>query len=639
MPPENQSEADKQIVNRVQELFRFAFGKVQTPWKAAQRWSDAYENIIDYNDWHTLSEMLIPLAKTAVDQAMPFMMDYMFPKNAFLSLRPSTEALPFEQVDIMREYVEDLIRYRLKLKKTGYLTIKDSVKLGVGYGIVEPKNIRPERLLARYAELNGEIVASDQFVGLGNPEVVESYRYVPFFSVVPMPDGADPDECSGVFFLDFKYADEIEQMFAAEQALPEDRRTLRGDPSAIIQDTVDQEINGSLVPAFDIMSNMAGMENKFHNTIDSVNVIQGDDPHRNDVVIVPILKAYFRGEHIWLANGNTVIMHQTEKDVSLKNPLVMAQSSPDAGRWFTTGVIGASEDPDRSVNTFYNALMDILTEHLHPKRIVDKRALVDGVMPPHAPGEDLFVYGNPKDAVSYATPPPLNQGILQIGSELQQFAATAKGQPLALQGQAAPGLLRSGAGAFESLLSGSFGRQKLMAAMIQCGWLESLVNRLISLSQVVITNQGRRFISEHEGKDGNPIYMERKITPDMVRHTYDVRLDLDEKFKSGLADESIKLQKYQVIANDPYFDPYESRLWFMGNTDETKRLLGSRAKAEATRARIEQLAAQRLAEIQAQKIAEQQALEEQSGGQAALTRAEQALAGGASQSQGVQTNA
>jgi hypothetical protein len=640
-----QSKIDQELVLHLTELFKFSFGKVQEPWKAAQRYQDKYDRIIDYEEWPTMSEMMIPFSMMAVDQSMAFLFDYVFPRNAhWLNFRPREEALPFASVELVRDYVEDVFKHKMRLKKHGYLTIKDSVKIGVGYGVVEPKQIRPERSVLKVVELFGRRVAQEHVVEEGAPETVESYRYLPFFSVIPMPDGSDPDEVSGVFHLDFKYEDELMQMYEYDSSLPTSRRTLKGDPVEIIKNTIDRKMNGNARPTLEIISQLAGLGgvDRLKTGQDASNLVNNlggsrDQKLANAVVSVPILKCYFRGQHVWLANGDTVIQNIKDPLVTRKNPIVSCQSNPDSGRWFTAGIIAASEDPDHTTNVYYNALMDILQEHLHPTRIADKRALPDGVMPQRKPFQDVEVYGSPKDAIQYVQPPPLSPGILSIGEVLQNFGAAAKGQPLALQGQATPGMLRGGVGAFESMLQGSFGRQKMVGALIETGWFESTAVRTLSLAQAVITAGGRKFISEREGRDGRPEFYEQRVTPDDIRHAYDVSIDLEEKFQNAIADENMKMQKFSILKDDPYIDPYESRLDFIGNNERGKRWLGSRQKAEQTRQAIIQGSIDKLAQIQAQQIAAEQGQPGAEGGglQPGATRTEQALAGGAAQAEGL----
>ena len=637
-----QSEADKRLVEKLTELFKYAYGEVSVPWESAQRYVDRYDRLIDKGEWSTMSEIVIPFSMVAVDQSMSFMIDYMFPRNmSWMGIRPRDRALQFETVDLVRQYVQDALKTKMRLRRQGFLTIKDSVKIGVGYGIVEPKQVRPERSVMKLAEFGGEVVGLENTVEDGAPELAESYRYLPFFSVIPMPGGADPDEVSGVFLLDFKYEDELKQMYEVERALPRDRRVLRGDPVEIIKNTIERKMNGSARPTLEILSALAGQAgmDKLKTGVDAANLIKnlgGDDNLRmsNAVIQVPILKCLFRNRHVWLANGDEIILDIDDALVTRKNPIVMAQSNPDAGRWFTPGIIAASEDPDMGTNIFYNALMDMLSEHLHPTRIFDRRAFPDGI-PPRAAFQDIESWGQPKDAVLYTQPPPIGPGLLQIGEQLQQFGAAAKGQPLALQGQAAPGLLRSGVGGFESLLSGSFGRQKMTGMLIESGWLESTIIRTLSLAQAVITSDGRTFVSEREGPDGRPEYYEQKITPDEIRNAFVVSVNLDQKFKNAIADENIKLQKFQVMKDDIYVDPYEHRLDFWEDDEKARRFLGSRQRVSEIQEAVQARAVEIAAEVQAQQIIAQQQQEQQTGGEQVTTQTEQAVAGGASQLEGV----
>jgi len=637
-----QSDANEALSQRLQELFNYAFNEAQEHWVKADRYVDAYDSKINEEEHATISSMVIPQALVAVDQAMSFLVDYMFPRNSkWLTLIPREKPVPFEVVDNVQRYLNDVLRRKMQLRKNGFLTLKDATKIGIGYGIVEPKLIRPEKQVLKIAELDGRVIAREPVVELGTPELMESYRYVQFKHVVPMPDGNDPDTVSGVFLLDFVYEDELKAMYEFDRSQPKAARVLQGNPVEIIKRTIDRNLDGTAVSAMRIMSAFTEATDRLKNGMDAANLIGDGSPAAQrtarSVVSVPILKCYFRGQHVWLANGNEVIMNLDDTPETRKNPIVMAQSSPDAGRWFTPGIVAAAEDPNQMTNQFYNAILDLLTWYLHPTRVIDKNAIPDGTLPPHEPYQDIEVYGDTAKAVRFEQPPPFPGGLLGVGDILQNFGAAATGQPLAMQGQATPGLLRGGVGAFESLLSGAMGRAKMTAAIIETGWLESVVVRTLSLSQAIISGQGRSFISEGTDRNGRPEYFENKITPDEIRNSFDVGIDLDEKMRNAVADESMKMQKFSMLKDDPYIDPYEARADFLDNADRARRWLGSREQANETRQRIEERAAQILAENQAAQIEAQKAAggTQSQGLTPGATRAEQALAGGASQSEGL----
>ena len=138
MTDSNLSEADSKLIQSVRNTFRIAYDNCLPHWRKAQRYADAYSNIIDRNTWPTLSEIPIPFFWNTVEQSMPFMMDYLFPDENFIQLMPIERPLPYRSVHSVERLIEDTLVYKMRLKRNAIATIKDAMKMGVGYGIVEP---------------------------------------------------------------------------------------------------------------------------------------------------------------------------------------------------------------------------------------------------------------------------------------------------------------------------------------------------------------------------------------------------------------------------------------------------------------------------------------------------------------------
>ena len=136
MPSPNsdfQSQSNHDLAQRLGELFNYAFGEAQEHWEKADRYEDSYDSKINEDEQATMSSMVIPFALVAVDQAMSFLVDYMFPKNSnWLTLTPREKALDFQVVDNVQRYLNDVLQRKMHLRKSGFLTLKDATKVGVG---------------------------------------------------------------------------------------------------------------------------------------------------------------------------------------------------------------------------------------------------------------------------------------------------------------------------------------------------------------------------------------------------------------------------------------------------------------------------------------------------------------------------
>lgn len=613
------------------DLFNDAYEEVLPYWEEAERAANAYNRKIDYEQWNTLSELYVPMAYIAVEHILPSLFEYLFPRFSWLTLIPRSRAVPIEQVEAFEDYLTDILYHSMYLRREGFLTIKDAVKLGTGYTVVEPKVIRPEVQVLRLASTFQDIVASSIGVQQGPAMTIPSCRHIPFASVVPMRGGNHPENVPGLFWLDFYYEHELRAMYEEDETREEDMRLYQGSVDEMVEGAKKNHFQGTNYTD-QIRQTMARLANRDKHPFDQQLI------HRNrkksGVTMVPVLKCEFPGEHVWIANGTT-IMYQHKGGMNTMRPSICKCSGwPDSTEWFTPGIVTPREDMDRGTNEFYNAVFDMLNYALHPARVVNPQ-MMRGEIPRHEPYVDYKVTGTDvRQAIQYLQPPPLDPSVVNVGDRLQEFAARTSGQPLSAQGQASPGLLRGGVGSFESLLQTSFAREKLVGSIMETGWLESIIYKTISILQTFTTVEGIEYIARIQNEDGDFVHQNLVLTQDEIRQAYEVRLDLSEKMRNVAAEETLRAQKYDRMANDPYFNPVEVRKLLVNNKAKEGRLILPREQAQQVYQQIQARAIELLAQEQAQNIARQQALEATQG-DAGMTQGEQALAGGAAQQGGL----
>lgn len=607
---ETQNARDKEIAENIRIQFEESYTNALPGLQRLEKMQEAYECKLPEN-WSTYSQIYLPYIRTAVEQALPNIWNYLLPKSGMLSLDPSTP-MPFDQISSVQNYYEDLITKKIGLRQEGLLTLKDAMKLNVGYGMVDTEIVTPIEGISNTIFGGGERTEIRR-MELGTPREVIRYRYIDWRHILLMPDGTTPQDSSGTFFLDGIREDVFLEMYRVDAE--SENPVLKGDPNEIIKNVRENKTSMAHFPVWWIMSQYTTSANSLKN-IKALNEINRRMGKMKSPVRVPVLKCYFNREHIWLTPDGTIIFHIKDSVQALRNPIIKACPFPDGSNAYPVGDAESGMDAADGANIFKNALIDILTYTLHPTTVINRMATTDDNvgLEPHS---RIYVNGKVGDALQYLSGPQLPQGIMGIGQDLEQQIAFANGQPMNLQGQGTAGVMRGGGGAFESLLQTTMARSKLAGAVLQTGWLEEVVKNVILLSQII-------------GKDDSYIYrdglskefVEKTITAKDMMHSFTATVDLDDKFRSSPSERAMDYALYRdVIKSNPRFDWQAADEWVLGDRDLSKKLKASPETEEAQRK-----------QLQAQAESEQKAKQQQQGG--GLSPGEQSMQGGASQAGG-----
>lgn len=548
-----QDRKDIEFVDYIQSYFKQAYLYATPYLERKDMIQRAFDGIIDSDTWATMSEINIPLLRTAVLQAVPFIMDYLFPDSKFVELVPRDANVSFDQVQKVEQVLEDMLINKMKIKRACTLISQDAVKFGCGYGEVRRvMTSQPTRELVRFFE-NGEQKSETTRMNISAPTEQLDLRWIPYECVIPTPDGDMPDECTCVFHMDTMKEDQFRAMFAEDSAMPSDQRILSGSVEEIIKRTRTEAIDAGYFPIWFIATHMTGDNteiSRLRRMSTITRLVQGYDKHKAPVV-VPILKCYFRNEHVWLANGDTVIYHVKGGIQTMQCPVIKANASIDGGNWYAQSDVSASKDLSDGIITFKNALMDLLTLHLHPTTVYDERAISQpNKMPDIEPYSKIGVFGKVGESISYLKPPDVGQAVFAIGGMLEQDHSASNGQPLNLGGQGTAGLMRGGSGAFESLLQSVNGRQEMLGALLEMDLMEPVIMHTLLHMQMMDKEE----FSFTGRKDKE--FFRTTATMSEIRNAFDVRLNLRGKMRGGINEQSMAIARYlQVLRGNPYVDP------------------------------------------------------------------------------------
>jgi hypothetical protein len=350
---------------------------------------------------------------------------------------------------------------------------------------------------------------------MGKTKKMLCYKYLPPVCVVPMPDGANvegPNRASGHFVLDLRTESDFRDMYLEKGA--DGRPILSGNPEEIIKEARSLNFDSRMIP-LDLMSR-----------IGAINLAKTNNGDKKMPVVVPIIRCYFDHEHVWIANGTTVIYHIKDKYQSYMSDLVKWSSHPDGNRWFAMSATRASKRLAWGVNIWYNGMIDLAMYMMNPTRVINTRVLEDPNNIDRGPRSDIKVNMNPQQAVSYLTPPTFPSELFGLGEILQSMHSSANAQVQSVrQGQA--GLVRGGMNALEEMLATSTGRQFLASIILKSGGMKSMAEKALLKKQLLIPEEGESFVEPaYDPATGQKKYEEQSVTLDDMRHVFRMEIDL-----------------------------------------------------------------------------------------------------------------
>jgi len=577
MPTENivaftKTDDGDKVLRKYLRLFKTSWTAVRPYFDRAQEDMLLYEQDIDENTWPTLSEITLAQAKLFVDQILPSIMSQLFGSDNPFELIPASKGIDYEKARLIRDWVLHNMLTYMRLETVGYLTIKEAVKLGTAYGLIEPRIITPpeSNLLTAYAK--GEKIDT-RVMGIGNPVMVPGYTPLSFGNVIPSPDGRCPEEVSCTYVLGMYQENRFRKMF--DKKFNPDT-PFEGNVEEIIDCARSKLFNGYLNTPRTIAAQIA---NRSETQTDAMN-----EPNAEDTpVIIPVLQCYAPDEHVFFACDRFKIYHVKDKYQTLRSPVVKATFDPDGEEWFSVGIIRPRRRMIMGVETFYNAIMDILTGHLHPHQIINRDALIseDDATGLEPYGKTMITGAmRAADVISWATPPPLPPDFIGIGNKLEELDAASAGQPKSLHGQGTPGLVRGGSGAMESLLQSTSGRDKLTSKHFENGWYTDVVEQTLILTQMLANEKEYLPVVKYdEAKKKNDLLFS-EISRDDIRRVYQVQLTFTEKMQNQLSELTRNAMIYDRAIKNENVNRTEALALLVGNTRQYNQLTAGVNKKE-----------------------------------------------------------
>ena len=531
-----------------------------------QEFQDTHDNVVDESQFPTISKMSLPLLYITVKELLPDALEYLFPEETrFVRATPLDRDVDMSVVENIEWALQYQVLNRMKLKHACLPTLYDSFKAGIGYGAIEPYTYSPPAVINKRIIKDGQIVGQTRVMGVGKPVHSIRYKHVPLGQIIVSKDGNDfngPYRVTNAYRFDTYGEDEFRRLF--EGSVDREDVELNDDVDAemLIEQARHLGFYGR-VPILEIQHMLGGYD------------MRTKTANRNVKIRVPVLKVYTPNSHIWIANGTTIIYRKESTLETMHTPLVKASSAIDGIRWHPMSDAEASQTIGYARNIWANLMMDGAVRSVMPQGFYN-RDLMDYPPEPTIQGM-VAVNGNPQEHVWYPPAPQLNQAHFQFDQIMEGLYNAASGKrDIAANPQ--PGMLRAGLHAFESLMQTMSGRARLGSTVLQLGFLEPIFRQALIYMQLFTDDGGETFpMREYDQNERKEGIKHLTVTHSDLMHGYDLELDLSEKAGSG-RNFNERMQEFQVLKDDPYVDPYEVRMNFIGDYRKARRMTYSRER-------------------------------------------------------------
>lgn len=547
------------------ERFEWAYRQSTNDLVRLQDFQNMYDNIVDPSRWATTAKLPIPLMFSMVEKAIPDAFFYMFPPGNFLNLIPMERGIDIEHIENAELALHQTLMYRMRFPWYAIPTLKDCYKLGVGYGAVEPIVVTPPAAFINTAK-TGDTTVRARTIGFGKPRLGIRYAHVSPGEIIVSQDGSDfngPHRVSHAFRVHSYTEQQFLNMYS-DAKLDGEKPELEGSAKKIVAEARSLGFSSRTGMA-DIVRALGGHD------------ITNQEKDKRIPCRVPILKIYTPHEHVWIANGTTIIYRSSEKYQTLHTPLVKCSAWPDGDRWYPMSAVEASQGMAIGTNLWINMILDTMVQVSRPTMVYDK-TLTGNRPPERGPNGEIGLGGSVKDSIHYLENPRMDAGVFSVGDLLMRWYGSATGQEAFLD-RPSPGMVRGGMFAFESLLQSTTGRQKMAGAILDMGFVEPVARQTLLQLQLNITDGPEMYpLREYDSKTGKSKIKYIDVTEEDLVNAFELSVDLREKMASSAMESQQRQAEFDRLNGDEYVDQWELRNRLLGQSVGAQRMLFSRER-------------------------------------------------------------
>ena len=504
----------------------------------------SYDNKIDPATWVT--DSTIPTAQQfiMVEEALGPALDGLFPDTNGLQLIPNANDVTPEQWQKAEWALWTQLTYAMKLRDKSLKSIKDSFKLGLGYGIVEPFSYNPHER----ANLIGDGKSTPLMIE-GDAKTGIRYRYISTGRIIPYKTGSDfdGDDATPMFwFYDPYPAWELEAMYDG---------TL---PNGIKKD----QLKGTFADIKKAAKEYARKNCRFQKMVDmlggrnTVRVSPRMDEYEPTEIV--IIKQFIQpNKWVWIVpdgSGDGKIIYESEQvGQRMSSGLIKWSAHPDGDRWFPMNTAEASRMQGYAHDLWFNFLIDMMGRAKSNVRVINKSALPRGdhEIPD---GEDIYVDSSARDAVGYVQIPNIDPQLAGMGQIIDSVGDKIKGNSDFTQ----KNFTRGGANAFNDLMNTMQARQRLSVTILETGALTKIYERVLAYMQVLVPDTGFDMVRPiYDADSGDRVLDARVVTAEDLNHDFALDLDLSTRRMLGGMSDDMRLRLWQAGKDNPAMRPSE----------------------------------------------------------------------------------
>ena len=505
----------------------------------------SYDNKIDPLTWATNSQ--VPTAQHFVmtENTLAPAMAGLFPETNGLQLIPNDDDTTAEQWTKAEWALWTQLTYVMHLEEATLPSVKDCMKLGIGYGIVEPHTFTPEE-----GKVVTEGKTKTRVIGSGAEQTGIRYRYISTGHIIPYKDGRDfdgPNVTPMFWFFDPHPLWDIEAMYDGTLPNGVDKEELQGTIEEVKQLAIDFAKGG-------------GNEfTKFAAIMDGAPDIYNRRNSKNDDVeplSIPVIKVFEQpGTWTWIVPGRNneglVILRREVKGQRVQSGLVKWSAWPDGNRWFSMSTAEADRVRGFAYDLWFNFIIDQMGRAKESIRVINKKAIPPGQrdLPD---GEDLFIDGAVRDAAGFLEPGKIDPAFMGLGQTIGDLGDKIQGRNNFMEHN----VTRGGTQAFNALLQTMQGRELLGVKILEVGALTKIFSMVLNYMQILVPREGitlRRAV--FDSSQNKRIIESQTVTQDDLRHSYSLDLDLSTRRMLGGMSFEERVRMHEIVKDDPKVYP------------------------------------------------------------------------------------
>jgi len=505
----------------------------------------SYDNKIDPATWATHSQVPTAQHFIMVENSLGPAMSGLFPETNGLQLIPNDDEVTAEQWTTAEWALWTQLIYTMHLRTAALPSVKDCMKLGIGYGIVEPHSFTPEV---------GKIITEGQkktrVIGTGEAKTGIRYRYISAGRIIPYPEGNDFDGPNAVpmfWFFDPHPLVDIEHMYSGDLPNGVDKEELLGSMEEVR--TLAKEFaegGGNQLSKFAAI--MDGVEDTYNRK----------GRRRSDVepVMCPVIKVFEQSKGwTWIVpsrnNEGLIILRRRTTVQKMQSGMVKWSAWPDGNRWFSMSTPEADRVRGFAHDLWFNFMIDMMGRAKNSVRVINKSALPAGQkdIPDY---EDVFISGSVRDAAGFLQPDNIDPALMGMGQVIGDLGNKIQGHNDFMQHN----VTRGGTQAFNALLGTMQARELLGVAILETGALTKVFEMVLGYMQLLVPADGitlRRPV--FDSTENKRVIEAQTVTPEDLRHSYSLDLDLSTRRMLGGMSFEERLRLHEAIKNDPNVYP------------------------------------------------------------------------------------